>query len=146
MLIFGASFTLTACADVERGQPIPDAAPSIDQAVTDQSSTDNTASDGSSDGTTTALSYETAVHPILTAKCAGCHGSSGSASSSKFVVSGTIATDYQTVLNLIDVKSPTESALLKKGSGQGHGGGSILSPSSTEYQTIEQWISDGAAP
>ena len=36
------------------------------------------------------------------------------------------------------------SALLQKASGVGHGGGTVISTTSTSYITIRDWISEGA--
>ena len=88
--------------------------------------------------TTTSSSapqFSKEVKPILTDNCAGCHGSKGN-------FSITNSTPYTGTMQFVDTTTPTNSRLLKKGSGVRHDGGVQLS--SSEYVTIRDWISAGA--
>ncbi len=93
---------------------------------------------GGTTGTTTILakSFTNDVKPILTRKCAGCHGYSG-----RFSI--TRNTPYAGTMQFVNTTTPASSRLLQKGSGSiSHGGGSIFT--STDVTTIRDWISQGA--
>jgi cytochrome c len=92
------------------------------------------------ENTNTNLSFTTDILPILTNKCQSCHGTNGS-----FTV--TTATETYTNINNfngIDVVTPENSSLLTKANGVNHGGGTILTNTSSEYITIRDWITQGA--
>lgn len=130
-LVLTLAATVAACGGFERGDPSPE-----------DDSTDGDAS-GDADG---GQSFATSVFPILSARCTACHGPGGVGASSQMRLSGDTATDYETVLALVDVRSPANSRLLQEASGQGHGGGTVLASDSTDYRTVLAWITGGASP
>ena len=75
-----------------------------------------------------------------------CHVPGGMASTTSLLFSGNAATDYTTVLQFVDTSAPAGSRILSKLSGNGHGGGTIYAAGSPEYETILQWIQQGAPP
>ncbi len=75
-----------------------------------------------------------------------CHVPGGAASTTSLLFSGNAATDYTTVLQFVDTSAPAGSRILSKLSGNGHGGGTIYAAGSPEYETILQWIQQGAPP
>ena len=85
------------------------------------------------------FSFATDVQPILTA-CVGCHttGTGGWTYDAG-------ADAYAQVQGIVDADDPENSPLLIKGSGgDGHGGGTLFTGSSTDYMILLQWIQDGA--
>jgi len=84
-------------------------------------------------------SFANDVMPILNL-CAGCHYSG---SGRIFQVSNTAGT-YTNIQQLINITTPENSLLLQKGSAQiSHDGGAALR-TWTNYNTIRDWISQGA--
>lgn len=82
------------------------------------------------------------VHAILQARCGQCHGS-GSATA--FRLTGDADQDHGIAAGLVETANPAESRLLAKGAGEtAHGGGAVLDAGGTEYQTILNWITEGA--
>ena len=120
------------CADFERGPAAvaPDAAATSDAAAP---------ADGS------ALSFATNVSPLLM-PCTRCHVSGQEAGDTKLIFTGSTSADYATVVMFVDTSAPASSRLLAKLSGQGHEGGEIYATGSPEYQTILNWIQQGARP
>jgi hypothetical protein len=90
-------------------------------------------------------SFATDVYPLLSV-CMTCHVPGGAASDTSLIFSGNAATDYATVLPFVDISAPASSRILSKVSGNGHGGGTIYAASTPEYQTILNWIQQGAPP
>lgn len=85
------------------------------------------------------ISFASDVKPILRV-CASCH--SGGAGG--WVYTGNVES-YNAVLSVIDTINPGKSELLIKATGgNGHGGGSLFSSNTANYQTIATWISQGA--
>jgi hypothetical protein len=89
---------------------------------------------------TATAPFSTAVHPILTARCASCHGTSyGSA---------TVATARAAAQARVDTANPEQSTLVQKGDGRvAHGGGDALDPgltTTTEVTTVTTWITECA--
>ena len=85
------------------------------------------------------ISFASDVNPVLQV-CASCH--SGGAGG--WVYAGQ-AEAYSAVLDVISTSSPENSELLIKATGgDGHGGGSFFSVGSSGYQTIANWIAQGA--
>ncbi len=125
---------LPACADFSRG---PASVPADGGA-------DVLGDVGAPDGV--ALSFATAVYPLLIAACRGCHAVGQQAGETQLLFTGDAATDYPTVSRLVDTSAPAASRLLSKMSGNGHGGGTVYAPTTPEYQTILQWIQQGARP
>ena len=89
--------------------------------------------------TSTCVSFSKNVMPILSAKCKSCHGSNGNFS---------VTSANGTYANIGGLKSPITAGvqyLIDKGSNSlGHGGGSVIPTSSSEYKTIKAWINEGA--
>ena len=119
------------CADFSRG--------------TTQISTGGAADGGGTGDGQGALSFATDVYPLLT-PCMNCHVPGGAASTTSLLFSHNAATDYTTVLQFADTSAPAGSRILSKLSGNGHGGGTIYAAGSPEYETILQWIQQGAPP
>ena len=89
---------------------------------------------------TVAVSFNSNVLPILTAKCKVCHGSNG-----RFTVTTANAT-YANISSLKGSASAGGKYLLDKSSNTiGHGGGQVISGGSAEYTTIKAWV-DSSAP
>jgi mono/diheme cytochrome c family protein len=124
-----ALFLVAGCADLERGPapPTPDAAP------------DGSAGDAQAGGFA-------AARAVLLANCAGCHEPGKTAGKTDFLLGGDEAADYAAAHMFVDVGNPAASRLLVKASGQGHGGGLILTAGSPEYATLLAWIEGGAGP
>jgi len=125
------ALALVACADLERGPAAvtPDASASGDG--------------GAAEGG--ASSFAANVYPLL-APCKRCHVPDQEAGDTRLVFSGDATADYMTVLMFVDTSAPSSSRLLAKMSGQGHEGGEIYAASSPEYQTVLNWIQQGARP
>jgi hypothetical protein len=127
---------MAGCADVERGpRPSqPDAAPDV------------AAGDGGGmAGEAGGISF-TSVRPLIDEGCRRCHSAGGMAATSSFLLTGETMADYTAVRPLVDLAAPAGSRLLTKASGQGHGGGVIYKPGSSEYAALLTWIETGAAP
>jgi hypothetical protein len=89
---------------------------------------------------TEEISFSAMVIPALSV-CAGCH-SSGTGGWTY----GGGADAYSQVIDLINVNDPETSLLLVKGSGgEGHGGGTVLASSSSDYADIVAWVNAGAS-
>ena len=89
-----------------------------------------------------AKSFANDVMPILESKCKNCHGNNG-----RFKVTSTSNTLKNLQSNsLINSSSPDDSKLLRKARDRFflHGGGEVLSQTSTQYKTIAQWMREGA--
>jgi hypothetical protein len=119
------------CADFSRG--------------TTQSSTGGAVDGGGAGDGQGVLSFATDVYPLLTI-CMNCHVAGGAASATSLLLSGNATTDHTTVLQFVDTSAPAGSRLLSKLSGSGHGGGTVYAAGSPEYETILQWIQQGAPP
>jgi hypothetical protein len=126
---------LAGCADWERGPAavVPEAGATSDGGASE------TAGDGA------AVSFETDVLPLL-APCKRCHVAGQEAGDTQLLFTGSAAADYTTVSKFVDTSAPASSRLLAKMSGKGHEGGAIYTADSPEYQTILQWIQQGARP
>jgi len=122
------------CADFSRGRP------SLDAGGAGGAADGGMAGDGQG-----ALSFATAVYPLLTV-CMNCHVPGGAASSTSLIFTGSATADYTVVLSFVDTATPGSSRLLSKVSGNGHGGGTIYAPGTPEYETILAWIQQGAPP
>lgn len=84
--------------------------------------------------------FATDVMPVFNANCKNCHGNSG-----KFTVTTASGTYSNLMSNsFINTANPSNSVILLRASGTGHGGGTILPTGSTGYNTIKAWISEGA--
>jgi hypothetical protein len=59
-------------------------------------------------------------------------------------LTGDAATDFVTVSGFINGNAPASSRLLTKMSGNGHGGGTVYAVGTPEYETVLQWIQEGA--
>jgi hypothetical protein len=139
-LVAGAlacAVALAACADFSRGEPspVPDAGARPDGGG------DAAAADG-----TAPLSFAAAVYPLLASACQGCHSAGNEAGDTQLVLVGSAAADHATVIMFVDTSAPASSRLLSKTSGNGHQGGAVYAAGSPEYNTILQWIQQGAQP
>lgn len=86
-----------------------------------------------------------AVYSILNSNCSFCHNESGAAASTSYHVTGNPSSDYAAIAALTNPDNPDSSALIKKPTGaESHGGGTLLSPDSSEIATIRAWIAAGA--
>ncbi len=132
------ALALTGCADFERGKPSPDAGlpgagPGGGSGAT------------GGDGGNTAVSFAQ-VHPLLMSGCHGCHSAGGAAADSSFVLQGEAAADLTATRAAVDTGNPSQSRMLRKAAGLGHGGGVIYAEGSAEHQLLSAWVSTGAAP
>ena len=125
---------IAACADFSRGPetPVVDAGPAA------------TPDGGGADGA--AASFAATVEPILLASCQRCHSTGGMAGDTQLLLTGAAAADYATASRFVNPAAPAGSRLLAKASGNGHGGGTVLAAGSPEFQTVLQWIQQGARP
>jgi len=123
-----AAGSFAGCADLSRGDPSPASAD---------------AGDAGTGGDGATLSFATDVLPVL-APCTTCHMAGGQAGDTSLLFSADAAATYAAVVRLVDTTAPAASRLLSKASGNGHGGGSIFLPGSSQYQTILTWIQQGA--
>ena len=134
-VVLGAlACALGGCADFSRGAPAPapDAGAPAD------------GGQGADGGDSGALSFATDVYPLLVPTCQTCHGPSGQAADTGLVFTGTAGADYATVVLFVDTAAPAGSRLLTKMTGNGHQGGAVYAAGSPAYQTILQWIQQGA--
>jgi hypothetical protein len=90
------------------------------------------------------VTYSGRIRKLLASGCESCHASEASAGSTRFVITGALDADYQTARRLVDKSKPKSSALLRKAAGDGHGGGATFPEGSSKYETLLQWIEDGA--
>lgn len=154
---------LGGCADVRRGEYWHEPAGSSGAAGDD--GMDDGDDDGASVGTTgngddgdeggstsgdstgaAGLSFAADVEPLLDAGCERCHSADGQASTTAFLLVGDIEADYETTIEFVNLGDPEASRLLAKGAGKGHTGGVVFDDRSSEYETILQWIEQGAEP
>ncbi len=90
--------------------------------------------------TTTSVSFASAVMPVLITNCQSCHGSSGN-----LTITDTSSTYTNiSINNFIDTVNVDNSSLLTKALGTSHGGGAVLNTTDASYQTLKDWISQGA--
>jgi hypothetical protein len=130
-----AGLALGACADFERGP----AATTPDAAAGDAAAGDAAASDGA------ALSFATNVLPLLQ-PCTRCHVAGQEAGDTHLLFTGSAPADYSAVVTFVDTSTPTASRLLVKMRGESHEGGTIYAADTPEYQTVLNWIQQGARP
>jgi hypothetical protein len=122
------TLALGGCADWTRGEAADDA---------------GVPAAGTADGGQT---FAAAVHAVLMDGCRTCHGPSGEASHTAFVLTGAAPDDYVTTVAFVDVRAPASSRLLIKMSGAGHGGGAVFASGSPEFAVVLRWIREGALP
>jgi mono/diheme cytochrome c family protein len=90
------------------------------------------------------VGYGGRVHKMLSASCASCHKSGGSAGGTRLVLVGEVGADYRAAKRFVTKGEPGKSALLSKAAGKQHGGGAIFAEGSPNYRTLRDWIADGA--
>src|SRR3954468_23692377 len=134
-VVFAALLCIAGCADFERGP----AAVTPDAGESDAGPTDTTGAEAA------ALAFASDVRPLLE-RCTRCHVAGQEAGRTQLVFTGVPAADYAAVSRFVDTSAPSGSRLLAKMRGQGHEGGSIYAAGSPEYQTVLQWIQQGARP
>lgn len=97
------------------------------------------------------------VHPVLTARCAGCHQATGSRPDglpgfqrNRFVLTGNVEGDYGVTLTMIsNTCAPSANILLQQPSTIPHPAGAIgqtravLPAGSADYLTLANWIASG---
>lgn len=83
---------------------------------------------------TGTLSFANHVMPVLETKCKACHKTSGLGGN--FIISDVNST-YDNI-------TTNNFSLLTKGSGTAHLGGKVIPSGSTDYTTLESWISQGS--
>ena len=132
LLVTGA--LLGGCGGFSRGEPIVGA---------DAGTSDGGTSDG---GTTDGVTFADDVHPLLKSRCGGCHQSGGTAGSTTFRLTNDVEADLLVVASLVKESDPPRSVLLTKATGTGHGGGSVISTTSSEYNLLIGWIGAGLLP
>ena len=83
--------------------------------------------------------FQANIKPILQ-PCTSCHA----AGAGGWTYDGGLNA-YNQVISQVNTGSPAESPLLVNATGgSGHGGGTIFSAVSPEYQALVSWIEDGA--
>ena len=141
VLVAGAlacALALAACAEFSRGEPSPVADAG---APPDGGGGDGATADGAA-----TLSFAAAVYPLLVPACEGCHSAGNEAGDTQLLFVGEAAADHATVVMFVDTSAPASSRLLTKATGNGHQGGAVYAAGSAEYNTILQWIQQGAQP
>jgi len=133
-LIGALALAAPACADFSRGAPSP--------AVDAGAPVDGGGSEGGEGGA--SVSFATDVYPLLVPTCQMCHAPGQMAGDTQLLFTGTAATDYPAVIMFVDTSAPAGSRLLSKMTGNGHQGGTVYAAGSPEYQTVLQWIQQGA--
>ena len=135
--VFAFALVLAAagCADFSRGAPSPKPEGGV---VADAG-----AEGGEGGGGT---SFATDVYPLLMSGCQRCHAAGKEAGDTQLVLTGSAEADYPSVTLFVDTSAPSGSRLVTKMSGSGHQGGTVYAAGSPEYQTIVQWIQQGASP
>ena len=104
-----------------------------------------TRSGGSGDSVPDVPTYDGDVYAILFSECSSCHAAGGAASNTELVLTNDADADYDMIFSLVIPGDPDESLLLQKASGAtSHAGGSVLSETSVDYQTIAVWVEQGA--
>ncbi|MBI2058721.1 MAG: hypothetical protein HYT87_03040 [Nitrospirae bacterium] len=87
----------------------------------------------------TEYSFSKDVLPVLQASC-NCHA----AGIGSYKVTGVAANDYAGIKALVNVDSPADSKLIKKGTGgDGHIGGAALG--ADKAAIVQAWVQQGAA-
>ncbi len=123
---------------------------------TSQNNGNNTQSSGNNTASTTqpnsqTVSFSKNVYPILKNNCQSCHGATSG--SGNLRIGNDVITTYNNLMtttpvvggSYIDTANPSTSLLLQKATNSiPHGGGQRFSSSSPEYQTILNWIQQGA--
>ena len=95
-------------------------------------------------GARAAVTFSRDVEPLIQTRCAGCHSSKGSASKSRYLLSGNFKLDYGATRRWLNMKVPSNSRLLSAAMGKGHSGGVFLKKSESAYRQLVAWISSGA--
>jgi len=147
--------TLAGCAELSRGEPLPELPEVTDTRADTASEVDSGPVDGDAsidvdDDTEEVVVPELSfandgVHQVLMANCtsAGCHGSGAGG----YTLSGSVGADYEATLNTVTVGDGANSKLLKKATNEmSHGGGPNFQTGTPEYELVLNWINGGAKP
>jgi hypothetical protein len=139
LLIVALAGTLSACADLERGDSLNLQSPENDAAAFN---------DGAAplDGGAPLVDYATQVYPLLERDCRDCHRQGGEAGATALVLSGNADADRSMLSALSNQPNPRESRLLTKATGRSHQGGVVFNGDSETYRIIFYWIGQGANP
>jgi hypothetical protein len=79
-------------------------------------------------------------HALLTSACAPCHSARGAAAATKLVLTGEPSADVASARALVDPAAPALSLLVRKATGELHGGGVVLPPNDPRLATLTAWI------
>jgi len=118
---------------------------SYDYYASSQTTTDTNTTTTTTDTntTTTTVSFASAVMPVLENNCKVCHVVGGM--NEQLLITDSASTYTNIATNgYTNTSSIDSSSLLTKALGSGHGGGVILNTTDVEYQTLRDWISQGA--
>lgn len=91
-----------------------------------------------------SITFSNRIRKQLAADCASCHASGAAAGNTRYVISGELDVDYRVAKQLVSTSNPKTSVLLRKASGDGHGGGTTYPVGSAKYKNLLQWIEGGA--
>jgi mono/diheme cytochrome c family protein len=80
------------------------------------------------------------LHALLTSACATCHNARGAAAATKLVLTGDPSADVTSARALIDPAAPASSLLVRKATGELHGGGVVLPPNDPRLAMLVAWI------
>ena len=137
---------VAGCADFRRG-PYWDEDTSGDGGGVDGGNDGGDDSGTAPPGTgTDGSSFAIDIYPLVRAGCERCHSPTGVANGTEFIVEDDVDATYQSTLAFVETSEPSSSRVLSKATGAGHTGGVIFDERSQEYQTILQWIEQGALP
>ena len=90
-------------------------------------------------------SFRRVIHPLLMQTCKVCHTPGAPAAATHLLLSGDAAADHAAVARLVNVRTPADSLLLAKVSGQKiHAGGAPWADDSGPYARMLAWIQAGA--
>jgi cytochrome c553 len=127
--------------------PAPAAPPPKDEPAEEKERTEPPGAEAEPPAATPAppgLTFSGRVHASLLGACRSCHGATGVAARSGYVLDGTLEADFAATRRFIRVGQPDDSALLRLASGAGHAGGAVLEPASSDHQLLSRWIAEGA--
>jgi hypothetical protein len=79
-------------------------------------------------------------HALLTSACATCHNARGPAAATKLVLTGEPSADEASARAFVDPAAPARSVLLRKATGELHGGGVVLPPNDPRLATLVAWV------
>jgi hypothetical protein len=84
--------------------------------------------------------FESEVYPIMELNCQFCHRAGRFADNTLLVMTGDARMDRAMVVELVTPGDPAASLLLRRATGEYHGGGEVLQAGDSDYNTIATWI------